>query len=298
MTFLLVVISALTLNAFAALIFLLVRLMPMKKLGLLSMWVVGTPVIIWAFNQFQSQALELTQAYPLAVSVYGMLAAVFSFCVYYCSESNLETLKFQKIICWILQCVGLVLKALNFIISWFVNINFIIITNLLTYLHYFLNSLKNSVDNGFVPRKVQSDNPRECRCPECLSRKQKKSSPEPMEIPERKSFCSTENLARRSDLFSPLRFFQQRAPLVSVKKYFTQEEFEKQNKRETALDLASLREQISSSPEPIKLLKKLHPDTRNKIINFSAGSDHIDSDGSSDSDVEVDSTEYEYTRKA
>ena len=53
MTFSLVVISALTLNAFAALIFLLVRLMPMKKLGLLIMWVVGTPVIIWKLALYQ-----------------------------------------------------------------------------------------------------------------------------------------------------------------------------------------------------------------------------------------------------
>jgi len=81
--------------------------MPMKRSGLLSLWVGGSSVIIWAFNRFQSQALELIQAYPWAVSAYVMLAAGFSFCFCYWFESNLKTPKFQKIICWILQCIGL-----------------------------------------------------------------------------------------------------------------------------------------------------------------------------------------------
>ena len=92
---------------------------------------------------------------------------------------------------------------------------------------------------------------------------------------------------------------------MSVKKYLTQEEYEEQGKRETDLGLVSLRDQINSSPEPMKLLKKLHPDTRNKIINFATGADHIDSDDSSDLDLnshsdeeDIDSTDGEHTRNA
>ena len=282
-----------TLTVLSALIFLLVRLMPMKRSGLLSLWIGGSSVIIWAFNRFQSQALELIQAYPWAVSAYVMLAAGFSFCFCYWFESNLKTPKFQKIICWILQCIGL---GLIFISSWLVTINIAIITFLLIR-EFVLFSKRPTVqsdggaigvDGGAGDVTMSNGSPRV-----------------QMKTPERKSFFPAQTSTPRSNFFSPLRLFQQRAPLVSVKKYLTKEEYEEQGKRETDLGLASLRDQINSSPEPMKLLKKLNPETRNKIINFATGSDHIDSDDSSDLDLnshsddeEVDSTDGEHTRNA
>ena len=267
--------------------------MPMKRSGLLSLWVGGSSVIIWAFNRFQSQALELIQAYPWAVSAYVMLAAGFSFCFCYWFESNLKTPKFQKIICWILQCIGL---GLIFISSWLVTINIAIITCLLIR-EFVLFSKRPTVhsDGGAIgvhggagDVTMSNGSPRV-----------------QMKTPERKSFFPAQTSTPRSNFFSPLRLFQQRAPLVSVKKYLTKEEYEEQGKRETDLGLASLRDQINSSPEPMKLLKKLNPETRNKIINFATGSDHIDSDDSSDLDLnshsdeeDVDSTDGENTRNA
>ena len=264
--------------------------MPMKRSGLLSLWVGGSSVIIWAFNRFQSQALELIQAYPWAVSAYVMLAAGFSFCFCYWFESNLKTPKFQKIICWILQCIGL---GLIFISSWLVTINVAIITFLLIR-EFVLFSKRPSAPSGGAAHSGAGD----VTIPNGSPRAK-------MMTPERKSFFPAQTSTPRSNFFSPLRLFQQRAPLVSVKKYLTQEEYEEQGKRETDLGLASLRDQINSSPEPMKLLKKLHPDTRNKIINFATGSDHIDSDSSdldlnsqSDEEEDVDSTDGEHTRKA
>jgi len=261
-----------------ALIFLLVRLMPMKRSGLLSLWVGGSSVIIWAFNRFQSQALELIKAYPWAVSAYVMLAAGFSFCFCYWFESNLKTPKFQKIICWILQCIGL---GLIFISSWLVTINIAIITFLLIREFVIFSkrpSVPAGVNSGAGDITMTNGSPRA----------------KMMKTPERKSFFPAQTSTPRSNFFSPLRLFQQRAPLVSVKKYLTTEEFEEQGKRETDLGLVSLRDQINSSPEPMKLLKKLHPDTRNKIINFATGADHIDSDDSSDLDLNSQSDEEEF----
>lgn len=276
--------------AILALIFLLVRLMPMKRSGLLSLWVGGSSVIIWAFNRFQSQALELIQAYPWAVSAYVMLAAGFSFCFCYWFESNLKTPKFQKIICWILQCIGL---GLIFISSWLVTINFAIITCLLIREFVIFSKRPSTPSSGTV---YSGDGD------VTISNGSQRTQ---MKTPERKSFFPVQTSTPRSNFFSPLRLFQQRAPPVSVKKYLTQEEYEEQAKRETDLGLVSLRDQINSSPEPMKLLKKLHPETRNKIVNFATGADHIDSDDSSDLDLnsysdeeDVDSTDGEHTRNA
>ena len=273
-----------------ALIFLLVRLMPMKRPGLLSLWVGGSSVIIWAFNRFQSQALELIQAYPWAVSAYVMLAAGFSFCFCYWFESNLKTPKFQKIICWILQCIGL---GLIFISSWLVTINFAIITCLLIREFVIFSKRPSTPSSGTV---YSGDGD------VTISNGSQRTQ---MKTPERKSFFPVQTSTPRSNFFSPLRLFQQRAPPVSVKKYLTQEEYEEQAKRETDLGLVSLRDQINSSPEPMKLLKKLHPETRNKIVNFATGADHIDSDDSSDLDLnsysdeeDVDSTDGEHARNA
>merc|ERR1711953_1131126 len=89
--------------------------------------------------------------------------------------------------------------------------------------------------------------------------------------------------------------------IQSVKMYLTQEEYEEQGKRETDLALVSLRDQINSSPEPMKLLKKLHPDTRNLVIDFATGADSEDFglqdlDLKSQSDEEdIDSTDGELT---
>ena len=91
-----------------------------------------------------------------------------------------------------------------------------------------------------------------------------------------------------------------------MKKYLTQEEYEEQGKRETDLALVNLRDQINSSPEPMKILKKLRPDTRNKVIDWATGADSEDLDPmmsdldlKSQSDEEdIDSTDGEPTRNA
>merc|ERR1711990_1026265 len=95
------------------------------------------------------------------------------------------------------------------------------------------------------------------------------------------------------------------------KKYLTQEEYKEQGKRETDLALVNLRDQINSSPEPMKILKSLRPETRNLIIegkfNYrgaEADSEDLDPmmsdlDLKSQSDEEdVDSSDGEPTRNA
>jgi len=263
--------SGIALAAFVAL-FMLARLLPMKRNMLLSIWAGGSSLLMWAGTRFQDQVLELLQAYPWIFSIYLVGAAGFSYCICFYYEDQLRNDKVQKMAGWLLQLIGLVSILIS---SWRMGINIAIVTILLVR-EFALFSQRHIVDWKRMRYRPRNETESQNGAGDQLSttpieRKPADFFPRPVSTP-------------RSNFFSPLRIFQRKASPVSIKKFLTPEEYEEQGRLETEKQLANLQTAIKNSPEPLQLMSKLSKETVHKVINFSLNGSHIND---SDEDEEL-----------
>jgi chromate transport protein ChrA len=259
-------------------IVLLGRMIPMKKNAFLTFIVGGSSIFMWFANRFKNQVADIATTYPWIVSMYLLITGVLSFFGVFWFEDNLKKPKYQQIVCWILQLVGIWCVSIS---SWNLLLNVGLVGALLFYefiqfsSRYQPNWKKLGEKFNRKAATVTKDSDGDSSKIFCTPQRSQKGTSSTFGAQ-----CAAESTPR-ANFFSPVTRFLQRRPVTpanSIKKYLTKEEYEEQGLKETDAGLQALKDQIRASDDPWSLLKKLSSQTRNKVIDFANGQSHLGSE--------------------
>ncbi|CAG5087923.1 Oidioi.mRNA.OKI2018_I69.PAR.g11671.t1.cds [Oikopleura dioica] len=281
------------------LLFVVTKIMIPKR-GMVSFWGIflgGSTFVTYFMSKFYVQAYELIETYPIVVMAYVIIAASLSFAACYWYEDSLRHPRYQKLSCWFLQFIGVMLIVIS---SWNIKLNILIGTVVLV-----RELMKYGRRHGTFTQNV-AYNKSPSHVKSRLNTTQFSQSP-----PSTPKFNATKSMPSTPltpNFFSPIanlrklpmRFGFMRNSEENTtpeKKFLTMAEYEEQGEKETNNAIEALKESIQNSPNPWKVLSKLSKDTQSKLINFMDTGDHLAKDSEelfndiTDSEDEEDSAE-------
>lgn len=246
------------------LLIIIARLVP--KRGFITFWGViagGTGFLSFLAAKFYSQASDFIETYPFLVIAYILISAALSFTACYWYEDSMKHPKYQRICCWFLQLIGLVLIGIS---SWNLKFNIFIGGVVLAIEMFSYGKRHGTTWFNFMGKKANftTESPRN----------NVTISPTPSQRPN--FFSPIANLRR-----IPMRFRGATSvgpALFMEKKFLTNDEYEDEGERETTNAIEQLKESISNSPNPWKVLSKLSKETQSKLIDFVETGDHLQRD--------------------